>query len=165
LLGYAEQQLKNVQQALTLARQAAFPLSSGVALIAATVVSHSRRDARTVQAQAEAAIALSTEQGLPLLLARATILRGWALAIQGRREDGIAQIQQGLSASRAMGAIAGLPYFLALLVEAYEATGQMAEGLQALDEALLLASKNNDCNYEAELYRLYGELMLKQSRV
>jgi predicted ATPase len=165
LLGYAEQALTSVQRALTLARQVAFPLSSGVALIAAAVVSQSRRDARAVQEQAEAAIALATEQGLPLLLARAAILRGWALTIQGQGEDGIAQIQQGLSASRAMGAIAGLPYFLALLVEAYEATGQMAEGLQALDEALLLADKNNDCNYEAELYRLRGELTLAQSSV
>jgi predicted ATPase len=163
LLGYAEQALTSVQRALTLARQVAFPLSSGVALIAAAVVSQSRRDARAVQEQAEAAIALATEQGLPLLLARAAILRGWALTIQGRGEDGIAQIQQGLSASRAMGAIAGLPYFLALLVEAYEAMGQMAEGLQALDEALLLASKNNDCNYEAELYRLKGQLTLQQA--
>jgi predicted ATPase len=162
LLGYAEQKLKKVQQALTLARQVAFPLSSGVALIAAAIVSHSRCDAATVQEQAEAAIALSTEQGLPLLLARAAILRGWALTIQGRGEDGIAQMHQGLSAVRAMGAIAGLPYFLALLVEAYEATGQMAEGLQVLDEALLLANRNNDCNYEAELYRLRGELLLAQ---
>ncbi|NOT56145.1 MAG: AAA family ATPase, partial [Deltaproteobacteria bacterium] len=162
LLGYAEQKLVRVQQALTFARQAAFPLSSGVALIAAAIVSHSRCDARAVQEQAEAAIALSTEQGLPLLLARAAILRGWALTIQGHGEDGIARIQQGLSASRAMGAIAGFPYFLALLVEAYAATGQMAEGLQVLDEALLLANKNNDCNYEAELYRLRGELLLGQ---
>jgi DNA-binding winged helix-turn-helix (wHTH) protein/predicted ATPase len=161
LLGYAEQALTSVQRALTLARQVAFPLSSGVALIAAAIVSQARRDARTAQEQAEAAIALATEQGLPLLLARAAIVRGWALTIQGWGEEGIAQMQQGLSASRAMGAIAGLPYFLALLAEAYEATGQMAEGLQALDEALLLASKNNDCNYEAELYRLKGTLTLQ----
>ncbi len=163
LLGYAEQQRKKVQEALTLARQTAFPLSSGVALIAAAIVSQAQREAQAAREQAETAIALANEQGLPLLLARAAIVRGWALTIQGRGEDGIAQIQQGLSASRAMGAIAGLPYFLSLLAEAYEATGQMAEGLHVLDEALALVSKNNDCNYEAELYRLKGELTLQQA--
>lgn len=155
MLGYAEQQRKKVQEALTLARQTAFPLSSGVALIAAAVVSQSRREAQTAREQAETAIALATEQGLPLLLARAAIVRGWALTIQGRGEDGIAQIQQGLSASRAMGAIAGLPYFLALLAEAYETTGQPAKGLRTLDEAVVLADKNNDCNYELTLRSLF----------
>lgn len=162
LLGYAEQALTNVQQALTLARQVAFPLSSGVALIAAAAISQARRDAHTVQEQAEAAIALATEQGLPLLLARATIWRGWALTSQGRGEEGIAQIQQGLSASRTMGATAGFPYFLALLVEAYAATGQRAEGLRTLSEALRLAHTTKERHYEAELYRLKGELLLQK---
>ena len=48
--------------------------------------------------QAEAAVALATEQGFPLWLAGGTILRGWALAMQGQGEEGMAQIRQGIAA-------------------------------------------------------------------
>jgi hypothetical protein len=43
-----------------------------------------------VHEQAEAAIALSTEQGFPLWVALGTSLRGWALAMQGQGETGMA---------------------------------------------------------------------------
>ena len=49
-------------------------------------------------------IALSAEHGFTDWLALATILRGWAMAEQGRNEEGIAQIQEGLAAFRATGA-------------------------------------------------------------
>ena len=39
-----------------------------------------------------------------MFLARGTILRGWALAVQGQGEEGIAQMRQGLAAWRATGA-------------------------------------------------------------
>jgi hypothetical protein len=45
-------------------------------------------------------IAVSAEHGLADFLAWATTLRGWAVAEQGRPEEGIVQIQEGLIASR-----------------------------------------------------------------
>jgi len=48
-----------------------------------------RREAHTTQERAEAVIALSTEQGFSFFLAWAMILRGWALAMQGQRDEGI----------------------------------------------------------------------------
>ena len=48
--------------------------------------------------QAEAAVALATAQGFPLWAAIGTILRGWALAMQGQGEEGMAQIRQGIAA-------------------------------------------------------------------
>lgn len=94
-----------------------------------------------------------------------TIIRGWALATQGQREEGIAQIRQGLAAYRAMGAEAGRTYFLGLLAEVYEKMGQLEEGLAVLAEAQAAVRKTEDRWYEAELYRIKGELTLKQSRV
>jgi hypothetical protein len=48
--------------------------------------------------QAEAAVALSTEEGFPQLVAMGTSLRGWALAMQGQGEEGMAQLHQGIDA-------------------------------------------------------------------
>ena len=63
---------------------------------------------------------------------------------------------------QATGAEASTPYFLALLAETYGKGGQAGEGLTILGEALAIADKNEERYYEAELYRLKGELLLVQ---
>ena len=88
-------------------------------------------------------------------------MRGWALAEQGQGEEGIAQLRQGLAAGRAAGAELQRSYFLALLVEAYGKVGQTEEGLTVLAEALAVVDKNEERYWEAELYRLKGELVLQ----
>ena len=67
--------------------------------------------------QAEAAVALSTEQGFPQWAAMGTSLRGWALAIQGQGEAGMAQVRQGIAAWRATGAALLVPYFCTVLAD------------------------------------------------
>ena len=52
-------------------------------------------------------------------------------------------------------------YFLVLLAEAYGKAGQAEEGLSALVEALTVVDKSGERFYEAELYRLKGELTLR----
>ena len=100
-----------------------------------------------------------------------TILRGWALAQryaelgagQGQREEGMAQMQQGLAAWRATGAAVFRPYGLALLAEAYAQVGRCEEGLTLLAEALAVTNDKGERRWEAELYRLKGELLLARS--
>src|SRR5213076_543538 len=100
-----------------------------------------RREWRLAQERAEAAIALSAEQGFAMSLSQAAILRGWALAEQGQGEEGSAQIRQGLAAYREAGSELNRPYFLALLAEAYGKVGQVEEGLSVVAEALAAEDK------------------------
>jgi predicted ATPase len=110
--------------------------------------------------QAEATIALATEHNIAFFLAHAIVLRGWALVEQGQTTEGIAQIRQGLDAHRATGAVVPLPSVL--LADAYEKVGQPEEGLLVVAEAL--AEVHTGLRYyEAELYRLKGELLLGRS--
>jgi predicted ATPase len=120
---------------------------------------------KATQEQTEALIALSHEQGFTLREASGVTLRGWALAEQGRGEEGIAQIRQGLAATQALGADLLRPHFLALLAEAYGKAEQGEQGLAALAEALAFVDKTGQRQGKAELYRLKGELTLKQSGV
>jgi predicted ATPase len=106
---------------------------------------------------------IATEQGFPQELARATPLRGWALAACGYGEEGRGQIQQGLAAYRATGATAERPYYLALLAETSAQAGQTAAGLEALAEALATLAKSRARWWEAELHRLRGELLLQHA--
>jgi predicted ATPase len=163
LLGYPDQAVASIQAALALAQQLAHPVSLTQALYRAAMLHHQRREAPLTQTRAEAAMTIATEQGFPQLLAQSTPLRGWALAARGHGDEGITQIQQGLAAYRATGAAAYQPYHLALLAEASARVGQTAAGLEALAEALATVAKSRARWWEAELYRLRGELLLQQS--
>ena len=116
-----------------------------------------------VQDRAEAAITLAREQGLPHQVAYGTIMHGWALAMRGQWEQGIVQIQQGLVAQQTVGAQIARPHFLAMLTEAHAAAGQAEAGLDVLAEALALVDRTDERYWEAELYRLKGELLLQQA--
>jgi predicted ATPase len=108
---------------------------------------------------------LATEQGFAQIAACGTISRGWALAEQGKRAEGIRQMREGQAALRAMGAEAIQSWVLALLAEAHEKGGQAEEGLALLAEAFAVVDNNEEHFYEAELYRLKGELTLQQCNV
>jgi len=108
-------------------------------------------------------IALATERQFSIFLAYGTGLRGWAVAAQGSTEEGIAQIHQSMAALRATGTELARPRDLCLLAEAYIKTSRFEEALAALMEALAVADGNEIHFYEAETYRLKGELLLRQS--
>ncbi len=164
-LGYPDQALKRIYNALTLAQELSHSYSLAVALVIAAMLHQFRREGPAAQERAEAAIALASEQGFPYLLARGTVLRGWALAEQGRGQGGIVQIRQGLAAWWATGAEVFRLYFLTLLAEAYGKVGQAEEGLTLLAEALAAVDNSGERFYEAELYRLKGELSLQSRQV
>ncbi len=73
------------------------------------------------------------------------------------------QIRQGLAASQAIGTVRDRPYHLALLAEVSAQVGQTTEGLEALAEALVTLPKSGARWWEAELYRLRGELLLQHA--
>ena len=91
--GYPAQALTKIQETLTLARKLLLPYSLTRAFHFAAVLHQSRREGQAARERAEATLALSTEQGIAFYLEHGTILRGWALAEQGQREAGIAQMR------------------------------------------------------------------------
>jgi predicted ATPase len=163
LLGYPDQALKTSHEGQRLAHDLSHPFSLAFALTFAVRLHQLRREAQAAQGRTEEVIALSTERGFPFFLAEGTIFRGWALAEQGHLAEGLKQIHENLAAWRAIGADFLRPHFLALLAEAYGQDRQVEEGLGAVVEGLAFVESTEERYYEAELYRLKGELLLKQS--
>jgi predicted ATPase len=116
-----------------------------------------------VHEQAEATVALSTEQDFPVWGALGTSLRGWALAMQGQREAGIAQVHQGITALQATGQALNIPYLHTLLADVSATLDHSADGLQALGEAHTLVEQQEERWWEAEIARLRGVLLLRQT--
>ena len=85
------------------------------------------------------------------------------LVAQGQGEAGIAQMHQGLAAIRTTGQRLSLSAYLARLAEACGNSGQVEAGLRLLAEALVHVDHTGERYYEAEVYRLKGELLLRQA--
>jgi class 3 adenylate cyclase/predicted ATPase len=157
-LGYPDQALKRSQQALTLAQELTHSLSVAMALGYLAGTHLLRGEWQLTQEHAAATVTFAAEQGFPHFLALGTVHSGWALAEGGQRVEGITQMRQGMAALAGAGAAAKRSWITVLLAEEYREEGSLEEGLTLLAEALAEAEKTGDLNYEAELYRLKGEL-------
>jgi len=165
LAGYPDQALTQSYAALALAHERAHPFSLALALSWTAIIHQFRREWLKAQQQAEAAIALCTEQGFSFWLDTCILYRGRALVSQGHREEGIRQVRQAVATRLATGAELDRPWCLASLAEVCQEVGQVEEGLAALSEALVAVQATGARSLEAELYRLKGELTLQRFNV
>jgi predicted ATPase len=163
LLGYSDQAVARGREAIALARRLAHPFSLAFALNWMATVHQFRREVAAAQEHAEALIELASEQGFAIWVAFGRVLRGWALVQQGRRDEGMRELRDGMEAWRATGAEVDRPYFLSLLAEASAAGGDLDESLAMLAEALDLAHRYRDVYWEPEIHRLKGEFLLQRS--
>jgi predicted ATPase len=162
-LGYPAQALRRSQEALSLAQELAHHHSLAYARNFATLLHYLRRDTAAVQAEADVCLALATAQGFPLWEGAGLVYRGWALAMQGEWEVGLAQLRQGLATTVALEQALSRPSCLVLFAEAVGHTGQVGEGLQLLAEALTAFEASGRGDILAESYRLQGEFLLRQT--
>ena len=163
-LGYPDQAASTIQNGLQLAREITHAYSLVHALDWAAAVHQHRGEFSAAQEQAESVISLATEHGFKYLESRALVFRGAALASQGYFDEGIAQMREGMKRHVAMRTKHLVTCFSSLLAEAYVNTKQIEAGLSTVTETLHLVEKTRERFYEAELYRLKGELHLGEAR-
>jgi predicted ATPase len=159
--GYPDRALRRAEEGLSLARELRSPYDVVLALWNVASVHQLRREPQLTRECAEAVIALATEQGFSSFEASGSVLQGWAQVQQNQPEDGIRQILTGIEASTEQGYM--LDYQLPSLADAYCKIGQAEAGLGTLNKAAILLNKTGTLYFEAELYRLQGELLLKQN--
>jgi predicted ATPase len=162
-LGKPDQALRWIQEAVSLAREISEPHTLCRAFLFAAILHQLRRDSRLALESAEAAIAVSVEHNLKMYQNHATMTRTWAMIEQGLEQISIKDMREGLAARQATGAELMRPQLLAQLAEALAKAGQPKEGLHILEDALAILHQTGERYYEAELYRLKGELLLMQS--
>ena len=86
--------------------------------------------------------------------------RGLGASDAGGRGRRRATHSTGLGDAARHGEVRGRTRHLALLAEAYGQAGQPEAGLQALEQALKQVAATEERWWEAELYRLHGDLLL-----
>jgi tetratricopeptide (TPR) repeat protein len=162
VLGYPEQARTRSDEALQLAQELAHPFTVAVVFYWVVCVPLERGEGRVAQERADALVALASEHGFPEYAVWGTVLRGGALITQAQWAEGVAQVQQSLEVYALE---LWRTVYLAWLARGYGEIGQGEDGLAAVAEALRLVEKNDERMYEAEVYRLKGELTLAQSGV
>ena len=124
------------------------------------------RGAKHTMAQetAERLIAFCPSTGFPSGSLLATYQHGWAMAEQGRHEDGIAQIRGRLAGHRATGARIGHAYFLCSLAAGVLEGRSFRRRARRFDgSAGHRGATGRTRTIEAEIHRLKGELLLTQN--
>jgi DNA-binding winged helix-turn-helix (wHTH) protein/predicted ATPase len=160
--GYPDQARASAEETLNMARKLAHPFTQTITLAYAAMLNQFRRDVEEVGRLVEATIAYSTEHGFSYYLAWAEALQGWARAALGDHERGLVGISGGIEALQRM-AGARLPYYRALLAEAYGWAGRIDQALKALDDAFADVGKTEERWWEAELHRLRGEMFRSEA--
>jgi predicted ATPase len=160
-LGYPQQALERSQQGIALAERGAHPFSLAFALSYGAMVRLFRREPELARATAEAGIAVSANHGYPVFYGMSAYIQGWAMTEQGRLDDGISQMQQGLTTFRATGAETGTPYFLAQLATLCAKAGRIDDAIALDREALAILSQTAEGWFETYVRVLHGETLLR----
>ena len=100
ILGYIDQAQKLSRRALAEAKSSAHPLTLCVAFDRATAVADFCREIATATAHVDEMLALGTEQGFLVYVAKGDFFRGRMLVEQGRPAEGIARMGAALATLR-----------------------------------------------------------------
>ena len=161
-LGYVDQSVTRINEALDIARHLNHPFSLAIALAYATWVYRQREEPHRVHEPAEELMALATKHGFRFQWARGVFIQGWARARQGEGVEGIAQMHEGMAAMQETGTALGQTGWLLALADAYTQLHRLDEAHRFVTEALILADKYDIRMSNSGLHPLMGEILIKQ---
>jgi predicted ATPase len=159
LLGYPDQALAKMSEALALAETAANPFQLSITLFHATLLYGHMRAATLISAPAARVLALDTQYDIRMSGPAGALARGWLLAEQGDIAEGIAQMRAGINGYKAFNHTMYQTHRLGLLAVAQLKAGQLDTASSTLDEAFSLSEQSGQRSWDADLYRLKGELL------
>jgi DNA-binding SARP family transcriptional activator/predicted ATPase len=163
-LGYPEQALQRSQEALALARELNHsPSLAEIHHFGGCLLSSMRHDAQSLKESADELMQWADDKGMRGWVAAGILYQGEALVRLGQVQAGTARMREGMAGFRARGAGIHLSGTRCCIAEAQALQGHSEDGLATLDEALTLAKRTGERLWQAELYRVRGELLLAQS--
>ncbi|MFN0300538.1 MAG: AAA family ATPase [Burkholderiales bacterium] len=160
ILGFPDQALDNVLQALQIATRFEDPYSGSFAHYVTSAIHLLRGDAQASLAEADRSLAISIEHRINLYALYSRFGRGCALALMGQHYTAISEIRDGIDDARRskLGYLRG--FMLDWLAKVQLATGDRDAALSTIDEALDNVNAIAGRAWEAELHRVRGDILL-----
>lgn len=147
-----------IEQTFEEARALGHPHTSAYVLCYGTQLILELRDARRAEALTEEAQALAAKHGFSMWHELALMQQGWARALLGELEEGADQLRSAMEAYERIGNVLMVPQYLAVLSDLYRQMDRIDAARAALGAAFEVLERRGERYYEAELYRLRGEL-------
>ncbi len=147
-----------LERAIALSEELGHANSRAHALQNALIIQQLAHDCPVVGRYAQRAIDLADKYNLTPQRAHATMLSGWALAMAGDVDAGVAAMEAEYPRASAVGPF--FRYYAALLAEGMEKAGRFADALAVLRPALATVTEPGVGVFVSELYRLQGLCLL-----
>lgn len=162
--GHPDKARERMREADARARELRHAFTLAWMLSYSALLYHNCGDVQATRTASEECLQLSTEYAFPFWLAGAIIM-GARAAFDGGGDEGeaLGRLRQGIDAWYATGARINTPYYLTLHAEALLAAGCLNEARQTIEEALASADRHIEKWWQAEHYRVYGQILLKVS--
>jgi len=159
-LGYPDQSLSCVLEALALGQELAHPYTIAFAHYMTSVVHLLRGEPDQALAHAEKSLEMSKEQRFSLYALLSEISRGFALGHLGQIKEAMAQIKLGLDEARRVGVGYMLPMMNSWLAEMHARAGEHETALTMVEQILANTNDATGRAWEAELHRQKAQTLL-----
>lgn len=163
-MGLPDRGLQTIHKALHLAEQVEHPFTFSFALVGALGVHLFRREPHKTLKYAEKAIEFCRAQQIRQWIPHSIYGRGLALAMLGNAVEGIEEAEKGFLGWQQIGSLLWGARMRAVFADVCLQAGDLQRAERLLTEALDHVAQTGERLYEAELYRLRGELWWQQSR-
>jgi class 3 adenylate cyclase/tetratricopeptide (TPR) repeat protein len=159
-LGLPDSALAVAEEALSSARRIGQPFGLAMALFWIAVLRLWRGEPEVATTHQKELRGITAEHSISFLAAGATVLEGQALIASGVLERGVDVVLAGLSEFRRLRGGLGWPWAMSLIAEGYRKAERYDDALRTIGEALAATRRNDERHWEAELYRIKGEILL-----
>jgi predicted ATPase len=159
-LGYPDQSLSRVSEALALAQDLGHPYTVAFAHYMTSVVHLLRGDAARAFASAEKSFEVSQEQRFSLYVILSRISRGRAVGDLGRLGEARAEIALGIDEARRNGVGFMLPMMETWLAEMHAKAGENEYALSIVEGALANIGDVTGRSWESELHRQRAQILV-----
>lgn len=158
LLGFPDEARERARIALTRAKAIGTPLALANARDIALSVEHFRGDLEAARPMADALDAFMEDYGVEYAYSRPLAARNWILLSSGDAEAAMAGMRRDIAEVLKSGHGIFHSLMYNTLAQACLAAGSVAEGMEAIEQALQVA-QGGERVLEAESWRLKGELL------
>jgi predicted ATPase len=159
-LGYPDQSLARVSEALALAQSLAQPYSIAFAHYITSVVHLLRGDPAAALKSAEQSLEISEEQRFSLYVLLSTVSRGRALSELGRAREARIEIHRGIDEAHQKGVGFMLPMMHSWLADVHADSGENETALSIVEQTLADMNETTGRAWESELRRQRARFLL-----
>ena len=162
-MGRCDRALKLCRDAQARAAEISHLFSKAFSLGTIAGVHQMRREPEHAELAARELSTMSHEHGFSEMLGGAEWISGWAMVEQDRGEQGIQMMLEAMKFQESIGGAVATPWRRGVLAEGFAKNSRLEDAQNELRRAMDAADQTGGHFFDAELYRIGGEIALRSA--